>query len=423
MKIKEIKNEKLGESVFAAVHPSGLRIFVMPKAGYDSVYALFDTQYGAIDTAIQNENGEFETIPAGTAHFLEHKLFESEDLNAFERFAETGASANAFTSFENTAYLFKSSGDVERSLEILIDFVQNPYFTAETVEKEQGIIGQEIRMYQDLPDWKIMYNLLKLLYSEHPIRIDPVGTQESIAQIDADLLYKLYNKFYNTSNMVLSVVGGIEPKKVFEVVNRVLKTKEGKPISRRFIKENPVPESKYVEESFSVSQKQFMLGFKEDISEPELSLKDEIATDILLEAISGKSSELFKRLMDEKLIDMSFSSFLFNGFGYSCIMFSGSSDSPERVVQMIKDEIERVKKEGLDSDAFNRAKRKFYGSFVDDYNSISSIANLLSGLSFSGNQPFDEIKICSSMTVKDAQKRLEKIINEYSALSVINPIN
>lgn len=423
MKIKEIKNEKLGESVFAAVHPSGLRIFVMPKAGYDSVYALFDTQYGAIDTAIQNENGEFETIPAGTAHFLEHKLFESEDLNAFERFAETGASANAFTSFENTAYLFKSSGDVERSLEILIDFVQNPYFTAETVEKEQGIIGQEIRMYQDLPDWEIMYNLLKLLYSEHPIRIDPVGTQESIAQIDADLLYKLYNKFYNTSNMVLSVVGGIEPKKVFEVVNRVLKTKEGKPISRRFIKENPVPESKYVEESFSVSQKQFMLGFKEDISEPELSLKDEIATDILLEAISGKSSELFKRLMDEKLIDMSFSSFLFNGFGYSCIMFSGSSDSPERVVQMIKDEIERVKKEGLDSDAFNRAKRKFYGSFVDDYNSISSIANLLSGLSFSGNQPFDEIKICSSMTVKDAQKRLEKIINEYSALSVINPIN
>lgn len=423
MKIKEIKNEKLGESVFAAVHPSGLRIFVMPKAGYDSVYALFDTQYGAIDTAIQNENGEFETIPAGTAHFLEHKLFESEDLNAFERFAETGASANAFTSFENTAYLFKSSGDVERSLEILIDFVQNPYFTAETVEKEQGIIGQEIRMYQDLPDWEIMYNLLKLLYSEHPIRIDPVGTQESIAQIDADLLYKLYNKFYNTSNMVLSVVGGIEPKKVFEVVNRVLKTKEGKPISRRFIKENPVPESKYVEESFSVSQKQFMLGFKEDISEPELSLKDEIATDILLEAISGKSSELFKRLMDEKLIDMSFSSFLFNGFGYSCIMFSGSSDSPERVVQMIKDEIERVKKEGLDSDAFNRAKRKFYGSFVDDYNSISSIANLLSGLSFSGNQPFDEIKICSSMTVKDAQKRLEKIVNEYSALSVINPIN
>lgn len=423
MKIKEIKNEKLGESVFAAVHPSGLRIFVMPKAGYDSVYALFNTQYGAVDTAIQNENGEFETIPAGTAHFLEHKLFESVDLNAFERFAETGASANAFTSFENTAYLFKSSGDVERSLEILIDFVQNPYFTAETVEKEQGIIGQEIRMYQDLPDWKIMYNLLEILYTDHPIRIDPVGTQESIAQIDADLLYRLYNKFYNTSNMVLSVVGGIEPEKVFEVVNRVLKTKEGKPISRRFIKENPVPEKKYIEESFSVSQKQFMLGFKEDISEPELSLKDEIASDILLEAISGHSSDLFKRLMDEKLIDMSFSSFLFNGFGYSCVLFSGASDNPERVSQMIMDEIDRVKKESLDSDAFNRAKRRSYGSFVDDYNSINSIANLLAGLSFSGNQPFDEIKVCSSVTLEDAQRRLEKIKNEYSALSVINPIN
>lgn len=422
MKLKEIKNEKLGESVFSAVHPSGLRIFVMPKEGYDSVYALFSTKYGSIDTAIKNENGEFETIPEGTAHFLEHKLFESEDLNAFERFAETGASANAFTSFENTAYLFKSSGDVEKSLEILIDFVQNPYFTAETVEKEQGIIGQEIRMYQDLPDWKIMFNLLKALYTDHPVRIDIAGTQESIAKIDADLLYRLYNKFYNTSNMVLSVVGGIEPEKVVEVVNRVLKTKKGESICRKFVKENPVPERNYVEEEFSVARKQFMLGFKEDISSPELTLKDEIATDIMLESIFGNSSDFFKILMDEKLIDMSFDASLFNGFGYSCILFSGVSDEPEKVSQMIKDEIERVKKEGIDADAFNRAKRRFYGSFVGDYNSISAIANRLSNLSFNGNKPFDEIKICSEITIADAEKRLGILRDEYSALSVIKPI-
>lgn len=422
MRIKEIKNEKLGESVFTAVHPSGLRIFVMPKAGYDSVYAFFDTQYGSIDTAIKNENGEFETIPAGTAHFLEHKLFESEDLNAFERFAETGASANAFTSFENTGYLFKSSGDVEKSLEILIDFVQNPYFTAETVQKEQGIIGQEIRMYQDLPDWKIMFNLLKILYSDHPVRIDIAGTQESIAEIDADLLYRLYNKFYNTSNMVLSVVGGIEPEKVFEIVDRVLKNKEGEPICRQFIKENPVPEKDYVEEALSVSKKQFMLGFKEDISEPELSLKDEITSDIMLDAICGQSSDLFRKLMDEKLIDRSFDGSLFNGFGYSCVLFAGTSDEPEKVSQMIKDEIERLKKEGIDPDAFSRAKKKFYGSYVGDYNSISAIANRLASLHFSGYKPFDEIKICSSVTLKDAQKRLEALKNEYSALSIIRPI-
>lgn len=423
MKIKEIRNDKLGESVFTAVHPSGLRIFVMPKAGYDSVYALFGTKYGSIDTAVRNENDEFETIPEGTAHFLEHKLFESEDLNAFERFAETGASANAFTSFENTAYLFKSSGDIEKSLEILLDFVQNPYFTAETVEKEQGIIGQEIRMYQDLPDWKVMFNLLKALYTDHPVRIDIAGTQESIAKIDADLLYRLYNKFYNTSNMVLSVVGGIEPEKVVEIVNRVIKAKEGEPICRKFVKENPVPEKNYVEEALSVSRKQFILGFKEDISEPELSLKDEIATDIMLDAICGHSSDLFKSLMDEKLIDMSFDGSLFNGFGYSCVMFSGTSDDPERVSQMIKDEIERVKKQGIDPDAFNRAKRRFYGSFVSDYNSISSVANRLMSMSFNENKPFDEIKICSAITLKDAQKRLGILENDYSALSVITPVS
>ena len=422
MRTKEIKNEKLGEKVVSAVHPSGLRIFVMPKEGYDSVYALFSTKYGSIDTAFKNENGEFETIPEGTAHFLEHKLFESEDLNAFERFAETGASANAYTSFEETAYLFKSSGDVEKSLEILIDFVQNPYFTAETVEKEQGIIGQEIRMYQDLPDWKIMFNLLKALYTDHPVRIDIAGTQESIAKIDADLLYKLYNRFYNTSNMILTVVGGIDPEKVFEIVNKTLKNKKSEPISRRFIKENPVPEKAYVEEALSVSKKQFMLGFKEDIQEPELSLKEELASDILLDALFGVSSDFFRKLMDEKLIEMDFDASLFNGFGYSCVMFSGSTDEPEKVSQMVKDEIERVKKEGVDPEAFNRSKRKLYGSFVGDYNSISSMARRISHLSFGGNKPFDELKICSEITLKDVQKRLEVIKNEYSALSVIKPV-
>ena len=203
MKISEIKNELLDESVFCGEHPSGLKVFVLPKKDYESAFALYGVKYGSIDTSIMNENGEYEAIPEGTAHFLEHKLFESEDLNAFERFAKTGASANAYTSFERTAYLFKSSSDITESLEILLDFVQNPYFTAETVEKEQGIIGQEIRMYQDQPGWQLMFNLLRALYGENPVRIDIAGTQESIARIDADLLHRLYKEFYNPANMAL----------------------------------------------------------------------------------------------------------------------------------------------------------------------------------------------------------------------------
>ncbi len=421
MQIKQITNEKLGETVFCAKHSSGLEIRVMPKAGYTSAYAVFGVKYGSIDTAVKTADGEFETIPEGTAHFLEHKLFESEDLNAFERFAKTGASANAYTSFEKTAYLFKGSENIGESLEILLDFVQNPYFTQQTVEKEQGIIGQEIRMYQDLPDWQVMFNLLKALYSDHPVRIDIAGTQESISKIDADLLYRLYETFYNPSNMILSVVGAIEPDEVFEIVDRCIKNREGTAAERKFVKESPLPVKNYVEEKLSVACKQFLLGFKEDLNEPLLSLEDEIASQMMLEAIAGKSSPLFKKLIDEELVDMSFGGELFNGFGFSCVMLGGTSKDPERACEIIREELDRCKAEGIDSAAFERTKRKFYGRYVMSYNDIDDTANLMMNLHFNGYEPFAELEVCKKITLETVQKRLERISNEASALSVIVP--
>ena len=422
MKIKQIKNEKLGDSVFCALHESGLEIRVMPKAGYTSAYAVFGVKYGSIDTAVKNDNGEFETIPEGTAHFLEHKLFESEDLNAFERFAGTGASANAYTSFEKTAYLFKGSENIGESLEILLDFVQNPYFTQQTVEKEQGIIGQEIRMYQDLPDWQVMFNLLRALYSIHPVRIDIAGTQDSIAKIDADLLYRLYKNFYNPANMVLCVVGAIEPQEVFDIVDRCIKKTDAKPVERKFEKESAKPVQNYIEERLSVSEKQFLLGFKENISEPLLSLEDEIASQIVLEAVCGKSSPLFKRLLDEELIDMGFGSEMFNGFGFSCVMIGGTSSDPQKTAEIIKREIKRQQSEGIDSAAFERAKRKFYGRYVMCYNDIDDIANMMMNLYFNGYEPFAELDACKNLTIEKAQERLNAIKEEFSALSVISPV-
>ncbi len=422
MKIKQLTNEKLGETVFCARHPSGLEIRVMPKRGYDSAYAVFGVKYGSIDTAVQNENGEFETIPEGTAHFLEHKLFESEDLNAFERFAKTGASANAYTSFEKTAYLFKGSENIPESLEILLDFVQNPYFTQQTVEKEQGIIGQEIRMYQDLPDWQVMFNLLKALYAKHPVRIDIAGTQESIAEIDADLLYRLYKNFYNPANMVLSVVGAIEPQEVFDIVDRCIKPADGKIIERKFEKENPTPVRDYIEERLSVACKQFLLGFKENVSEPLLSLEDELASQIALEAVTGKSSPLFKRLLDEELIDMGFYSELFNGYGFSCVMMGGTSIDPEKTASILREEIKRVQKDGIDSAAFERAKRKLYGRLVMGYNDIDDTANMMMNLHFNGYEPFAELEACKSVTLEKVQERLGALKEDAAALSVISPI-
>ena len=422
MKFKKYIDNKLCETVYCGKHPSGLEIRVLPKEGYSSAYAVFGVKYGSIDTAVKNTSGEFETIPEGTAHFLEHKLFESEDLNAFERFAKTGASANAYTSFEKTAYLFKGSEKIEESLEILLDFVQNPYFTQQTVEKEQGIIGQEIRMYQDLPDWQVMFNLLKALYSKHPVRIDIAGTQDSIARIDADLLYSLYDNFYNPGNMVLSVVGGIDPEKVAEIVENNIKKTEGSECERKFEKEDALPVQNYIEEKLSVAQKQFMLGFKEDIAEPLLSLEDEIASQIMLEAVAGKSSPLFKKLLDAELVDMGFGSELFNGFGFSCVMLGGTSKDPEAACAIIKEEFAKLNEQGIDSAAFERAKRKFYGRMVMSYNDIDDTANLLMNLYFNGCEPFAEIEACKSVTLEKAQARLAKIKDEYSALSVIVPV-
>ncbi len=421
MKIKEYKNELLGESVFCAKHSSGLEICVCPKENYDSAYALFAVKYGSIDTFIGNEDGSYTAVPEGTAHFLEHKLFESEELDAFELFQKTGASANAYTSFERTAYLFKGSENIEKSLGYLLDFVQKPYFTAETVQKEQGIIGQEIRMYQDLPSWVIMFNALKCLYKNNPIRIDIAGTQESIAKIDDKLLYTIYDTYYNPSNMMLCVVGKVDPEKVFDQVSSSILRKKKKVPPRKFEKEPAKVYKKYIEQKLSVTRKQFMLAYKEPLQVPEITLEDEIATDILCEAVFGQSTPFFKKLIDAKLVEMDFGASTFCGYGYSAVFIEGTSDEHEKVIKEVKAEIARVKKQGISPEAIERARRKIYGRFVMRYNYIDGIANGLTSLYFSGCKPFDEMKVINKITPETVEKRLEIFNESSSAVSVLLP--
>ncbi|WP_312640611.1 EF-P 5-aminopentanol modification-associated protein YfmH, partial [Hydrogenoanaerobacterium sp.] len=219
-----ISSERLGENYVKIKHSSGLTMLLCPKPQFSSAYALFGAEIGSIDTTFKtSKDNDFVTVPAGIAHYLEHKLFESEDGDAFERYAKTGASANAYTSFDKTAYLFSCADNFKESIEILLDFVTHPYFTEETVRKEQGIIGQEIKMYDDNPDWRVLFNLLGALYVNNPVRVDIAGTVESIAEIDADLLYRCYNTFYNLNNMVLVVAGNFEIDTVLEAADRILK--------------------------------------------------------------------------------------------------------------------------------------------------------------------------------------------------------
>lgn len=422
MNIKEVRNELLNERFYDIDHPSGLKILVMPKENYSSSYAIFATKYGSIDTMIQMSDGTFKEIPEGTAHFLEHKLFESEDLDAFERFSKTGASANAYTSFERTGYLFSCSANFKKNLEILLDFVQNPYFTQATVEKEQGIIGQEIDMYKDVPDWEVMFNCLRTMYHNLPIRIDIAGTHESIAQITAETLYRCYDDFYNLHNMVLAVAGNVSVDEVVEVADKVLKPVEGRMAQRKLIDEPHEVIDSYVEEKLSVATPQFMFGFKENWDTPERTTKEEITMEILLDMISGQSSELYKRLFDGKLINNSFGYEYFTGFGYSCVLFAGESSDPKKVAQEIVAEIKKFRETGFEKSAFDRTKKKLYGRMIMGMNDVDGIANNMVVSYFAGEDIFADFEIYKTVTLDDVNELFAKALDEkYSVLSVINP--
>ena len=421
--ITEIKNDLLGDSYYKIKHKSGLTIIVFAKPDYSSTYAIFGTNYGSIDTAFKlSDSNEIIKIPEGTAHFLEHKLFESEELDAFARYAKTGASANAYTSFDKTCYLFSCSGNFRESLEIFLDFVQHPYFTEKTVQKEQGIIGQEIKMYEDEPDWQVLFNLLKILYHDHPVRIDIAGTVESIAQITDKTLYDCYNTFYNLNNMVLAVAGKTTVEEVLEIADRLLKPSKEMKTERTIVDEPASVVKDYAEQKLSVSMPLFTLGFKETYETPVRTLKDRICTSIILEIIAGDTSPLYKDLFTEGLINTSFGFEYFTGYGYSAVIFSGESKDPKEVAKRIKAEIQKFKQNGFCKEDFERARKMLYGRTIMGYNDVDGIANELVAAYFDGYELFDELGVFKSVTLSDIQNRFSQQMQEdRSALSVILP--
>lgn len=420
---KLIKCETLGESYIEATHTSGLKIYIMSKPEYSSAQAIFGTKYGSIDTKFRLADcDEFTSIPEGTAHFLEHKLFESEDGNAFERYAVTGAYANAYTSFDRTCYLFSCTSRFEENFDILLDFVRHPFFTAETVEKEQGIIGQEIRMYDDEPNWRVCFNLLSALYSRHPVRIDIAGTTESIAEITADMLFECHRTFYNMSNMFICVAGNVDADSVLDQIDRQIDDQKGCEVIRGLHDEPREINESYVEQRLAVAKPLFNLGFKEACDTPEKTLKERIVTSILLEIIAGKSSDLYERLTNEGLINESFGSEYFNGYGYAAEIFDGESAEPQRVADEIKAEIKRLRRDGIDEQAFICAKNSLYGQMVMQYNVIDRIVSGLVSSAMSGEGMFDEMEVFAAITLDDLTECLNSQLNEeYSALSVILP--
>lgn len=417
------ENAAFGEKYYYTKHKSGLDIYVLPKK-FSGSYALFSTRYGAIDNCFKLEGDkDFVKVPDGIAHYLEHKMFENEDgTDTFERFAKFGADANAFTSSEMTAYLFSCTEHFDENLEILLDYVTKPYFTPQTVQKEQGIIGQEIRMGEDNPNRALYYNLMEALYEKHQIKLNVAGTVESIAEITADLLYSCYRTFYNLSNMMLVISGDVTMEQVLKTADKILPIQEEKKIVRKYEDEKPEVNKKRVVAQFPVARPMFMIGIKDPdvMSDTALRLKKSVAGEMLFDVLFGGTSEF--------AIDV-FESGLVRGFGagyeldhiYGMGTLHGETDDPEKVYDKFVSYVEEKKKTGVSREDFERVKRATYATLARWFDS-TRVADNFTFLLHDGVDIFDYVEAAKNVRYEEMQPLLESLFDEkYYAMSVVEP--
>lgn len=394
-----ITSSRTGDSCIHVKHRSGLDIYICEMEGFSSTEALFGTKYGSVNTMFKmRDDKEYTVVPEGIAHFLEHKLFENEDCDVFELYAKTGANGNAYTSFDRTCYLFSCSKNYQESLKILLDFVQKPYFTKASVDKEQGIIGQEIQMTNDNPEWRVFFNMLCCMYHNHPVKIDIAGTIESIAQIDADLLYKCYNTFYNLNNMVLSIAGNIKADEVLAICDEYLKECEDKGLETVFPDEPDSIVQSEIYETQPVGTPVFHIGYKCRPCDSQERLTKNIALNIASSLITDASSDMYQRLLREKVINSSFGAEVFCGDGYFSVIFAGESNDPKKVRDSVVAEVERMLKEGINEKDFQRIKKSMYGSLIRQLNNVEAVASMMLGAYMAEVSPYDIIDTVSEMT-------------------------
>ncbi|WP_144474935.1 EF-P 5-aminopentanol modification-associated protein YfmH [Cytobacillus oceanisediminis] len=417
--MEKITFEQLQEEMYYEKLNNGLDVYILPKKGFNKTYATFTTKFGSIDNHfLPPGKDEYVKVPDGIAHFLEHKLFEKEDGDVFQQFSKQGASANAFTSFTRTAYLFSSTSNVEKNLETLIDFVQEPYFTEKTVEKEKGIIGQEITMYDDNPDWRLYFGLIQNMYKNHPVSIDIAGTIESISHITKDMLYECYETFYHPSNMLLFVVGPVNPDEIMGQIkdNQSKKEYKNKPeIQRKFDAEQAgVAEKKQVLK-MNVQTSKCLVGIK--AANPTESgsemLKNELSVNVLLDMLFGKSSDNYTELYSSGLIDDTFSYDYSQEQGFGFAMVGGDTNEPDVLASKLEAMLKEAKSgQGLTAESLERTKKKKIGAFLRAVNSPEYIANQFTRYAFNDMDLFEVVPVLESLTMDDLNQAAERLISE-----------
>ena len=416
---------RLGETLYKNKLSNGLRVMVDRRRGFTRKLAYFVTDFGAVHTEFELDGREIH-VPAGIAHFLEHKMFDlpgERDVTA--ELAALGAGTNAFTSYDMTAYYISCTENFEPALKLLLEFVSTPYFTKESVQKEIGIIDQEIGMHLDNPDSRVFENLALGLYENHPIRVPILGSSESIREITPQLLHDCHRAFYTPGNMILCVVGDVEPERVEAIATEVL-GQEPRSVGKKLKAWDETMDRSIEQQSMQmeVAMPMFNLGFKcEYPGSGEAAIRQEMVGDLAAEALFGESSELYLRLYEQGLIDSSFGGGFETIDGMAMLLCTGDSDDPDAVRDAVLEQAEKISGEGVDAESFLRMKRSAFGRRVRDLDSFDSTCFRLCAYELSGYDYFDFPALYERIEKEEIQEFLRRVVRaERCSLSVIRPL-
>ena len=414
--MREIENKNIKEKCYMEKLENGLQVIIIPKKEIQKKYIIWATKFGSIDnTFIDSTTGEKVVIPDGVAHFLEHKMFEQKNgVDSLYVLMALGLDANAYTTNDHTAYLFECTDHFYEGLDELMDYVQNPYFTDQNVEKEKGIIGQEIGMYDDDPGWQLYINAMDCLYEKNPIKVDTAGTVETISGINPEMLYKCYNTFYHPSNMVLTVVGDFEPEAILAEIKKRLKDNEARgEITRIYPEEKLEINKKYAEKEMEVSLPLFMIGFKDNIKDKYNEVvKRHIAIEIILNMLIGKSSNLYNELYKEGyLLSQPDLEYEF-GNEYSHVLIGGQSKNPQKVYEKIAEKIQEMRNNNINVQEFERIKKKIYGDYAVEYNNVADIGRMFASDYIKGINSFEYMDKFEEIDAEYAKQVLKEIFTE-----------
>ena len=422
-----INNLKVNEKLYVEKLDNGLTVMIIPKKNVQKKYVILGVHYGLNDsTFIAQGETEVTEVPKGVAHFLEHKMFEQKNgKNSLDVLTSLGVSANAYTTNDHTAYLYECTDNFYKALDEFMDYIQNPYFTDENVEKEKGIISQEIGMYDDYPEWKVYLNALEAMYYNNPIKLDITGTVDTINQINKEILYKCYNTFYTPSNMTMVVCGDFEPEQLVEEIKKRLIMKDNEGDIKRIYPDEPenIVKSKVVQ-NMEVSRPLYTVGIKCKVPDaeetPDKAVRRHIAIQMLMNLIFGESSALYRKLYDSGNIsytpnmDYEFSK------KYAHILLTGQSNDPEVLFDEFKKIINELKEKGINEEDFSRIKKMIYGDYIKEYNDVTDIARMFLSDYFKGINTFDYLEQIGTVDLPYVMDVLNKVfVEDKMILSIV----